>query len=223
LPPIAVQICGIKFSNLQNMDSNYKSQGIPPNETGAAVNANKSVELKDVNEAQAFYKIVKQRVLDVNSWQKLAGKALASFELTNDKGEHLTRLAQQGDYFKIDIPGPGSKAGDGFDWVQIEELKEQNEADIESISIRVRPAKNPTGSSDDVSHFFDEESTSTFKTMREGNKITASIHDRNAKPNTDVDTITDKVRNAAVGTGAIGGFAKVQWQSLVDGLLKRDD
>jgi hypothetical protein len=205
------------------MKENHKSQGIPPNETGAAINADNSVELKDVNEAQAFYKTVKQRVLDVNNWQKLAGKVLASFQLTDDKGEPLNRLAQQGDYFKIDIPGPGSKAGDGFDWVQIEELKEQNEGDIESISIRVRPAKNPTNSTNEVSHFFAEESTSTFKAMREGNKITASIHDRNAKPNTDVDTIVDKARNAAVGTGAISGFAKIQWQSLVDGLLKRED
>jgi hypothetical protein len=205
------------------MNENHKSQGIPPNETGAAVNADNSVELKDVNEAQTFYKIVKQRLLDVNHWQKLAGKVLASFQLTDGNGEPLKRLAQQGDIFKIDIPGPGSKAGDGFDWVQIEELKEQNEGEIESISIRVRPTKNPSNSTDDVSHFFSEESTSTFKAMREGNKITASIHDRNAKPNTEVDNITDKVRNAAVGTGAIGGFAKIQWKALVDGLLKREE
>lgn len=205
------------------MEENHKLQGIPPNETGASVNAENSVELKDVSEAQVFYKIVKQRVLDVNNWQKLAGKVLASFQVTNDKGESLNRVAQEGDFFKIDIPGPGSKAGDGFDWVQIEELKEQNEGDIESITIRVRPARNPTNSTKDVSHFFAQEATSTFKVMREGNKITASIHDRNAKPNTDVDALTDKARNAAVGTGAIGGFAKIQWQSLVDGLLKRED
>jgi hypothetical protein len=205
------------------MNENHKSQGIPPNETGAAVNADNSVELKDVNEAQAFYKVVKQRVLDVNNWQKLAGKVLASFQLTDNRGEQLNRLAEQGDYFKIDIPGPGSKAGDGFDWVRIEELKEQNEGEIQSISMRVRPATNPLTPTNEVSHFFSEESTSTFKAMREGNKITASIHDRNAKPNTDVDTITDKVRNAAVGTGAIGGFAKIQWKALVDGLLKREE
>ena len=205
------------------MKENHKSQGIPPNETGAAINADNSVELKDVNEAQAFYKTVKQRVLDVNNWQKLAGKLLASFQLTNDKGEPLNRLAQQGDLFKIDIPGPGTISGKGFDWVQIEELKEQHEGDAESISIRVRPTSDPLSSSNDVSHFFDKESTSTFKTIREGNKITASIHDRNAKPNVETDNIIDKARNAAVGTGAISGFAKLQWHMLVDGLLKRDD
>lgn len=107
--------------------------------------------------------------------------------------------------------------------MQSEELKEQNDRETESISIRVRPSKDPTKASGGVAHFFDEESTSTFKTIREGNKITASIHDRNAKPNTDVDTIKDKARNAAVGAGAITGFSKIQWKALVDGLLKREE
>ena len=205
------------------MKENHRSQGIPPNETGVAINADNSLELKDVNEARSFYKTVRHRLLDVNKWQKLAGEALASFQLTNEKGELLHRLAQQGDYLKIDIPGPGPKAGEGFDWVQIEELKEQSEGEIDSISIMVRPAKDPTNSSDDVSHFFSKESTSTFKAIREGNKISASIHDRNAKPNIDVNTITDKARNAAVGSGAIAGFAKIQWKSLVDNLLKREE
>lgn len=205
------------------MNENHHTQGIPTNESGAAINAENSCELKTLNEARDFYKIVKNRVLDVNNWQKLAGKVLASFQLTDDKGEPLNRLAQQGDYFKIDIPGPGPRAGDGYDWVQIKELKEQKEGETESISIMVRPAKDPSNSSDDVSHFFSEESTSTFKTIREGTKISTSIHDRNAKPNTDVDSVTDKVRNAAVGAGAISGFAKIQWTSLVNGLLKREN
>ena len=203
------------------MNENHHTQGIPTNESGAAINAENSCEFKNLHEAREFYNIVKNRVLDVNNWQKLAGKILASFQLTDDKGKPLDRLAQQGDYFKIDIPGP--KAGDGYDWVQIEELKEQSKGEIESISIMVRPAKDPANSSNDVSHFFSRESTSTFKAIREGIKISASIHDRNAKPNTDVDSTTDKARNAAVGAGAIGGFAKIQWKSLVDGLLKREE
>lgn len=205
------------------MSENHKSQGIPEHHTGVSINADNSVECKDINDARAFYKTVRNRVLDVNHWKDLAGELLASFQLTNSKGEPLNRLAQQGDFFKIDIPGPGSAAGKGFDWVQIEELKEQNEDDIESISIRVRPVKDPANPSGDVAHFFDDASTSTFKTFREGNKITASIHDRNAKPNTDVNSVTDKARNAIVGTGAITGFAKIQWKSLVDGLLKREE
>ncbi len=205
------------------MNENHHSQGIPAQESGAAINAENSREFKDLNGACEFYKIVKNRVLDVNNWQKLAGKVLASFQLTNDRGERLNRPARQGDYLKIDIPGPGPKAGDGYDWVQIEELKEQNEGETESISIMVRPARDPSNSSDDVSHFFSKESTSTFKAIREGTKISASIHDRNAKPNTDVNSIADKARNAAVGAGAISVFAKIQWKSLVDGLLKREE
>jgi hypothetical protein len=50
-------------------------------------------------------------------------------------------------------------------------------------------------------------------------KITATVYGRNEVPNVAARNITDKIRNAVVGsTGAIG-ISKIQWKALVTGLL----
>jgi hypothetical protein len=36
------------------------------------------------------------------------------------------------------------------------------------------------------------------------------------------ETLIDKLRNATIATGAISGFSKLQWKSLVNGLVKKN-
>ncbi len=121
--------------------------------------------------------------------------------------------------FQIDIPGPGPVSGDGYDWVQIEAMEELETPEIEQLTIRVRPATSPKNEKSDVAHFFSAEATSNFLVQREGNTVTAAVLGRNEKPNTEADTIVDKARNAAVATGAVTAFSKLQWTSLVKGLI----
>ena len=75
---------------------------------------------------------------------------------------------------------------------------------------------------DNVAHFFAEKSTSTFVITREGNKVIASIYDRNIEANEETKEPLDKIRNAVVGLGAKHGLSKVQWQALADALVKND-
>jgi hypothetical protein len=157
--------------------------------------------------------------LFVHNWHKITGKLSADFQLTDDKGQEVDRLVQKGDHFRIDITGPGSRAGEGYDWARVEDVKEVNTDDVDSIAIQVRPASNPQSPNPNVAHFFAEKSTSTFVITREGNKVTASIYDRNIEANEETKEPLDKVRNAAVGLGAKHGFSKVQWQALADALV----
>jgi len=85
----------------------------------------------------------------------------------------------------------------------------------------VRPATNPKNERKDIAHFFSEASTSSFIVKRDGNKITAAVYGRNEKPNTNTEKVTDKIRNAAIAAGAISGLSKLQWKSLVNGLVKK--
>ena len=114
---------------------------VPTQHTGEEIEAEASVELDNENEAKFFYLIAKERLLNVSNWHKLAGIISARFQLTDTSGKEINRQIEKGDYLKIDIPGPGSKEGDGYDWVCIEDLKEISEGDIQSIGFRVRPAK----------------------------------------------------------------------------------
>jgi hypothetical protein len=120
---------------------------------------------------------------------------------------------------RIDIPGPGSTSGNGYDWVVVEELKEFEEGEIQSIAFRVRPTLNPKGVTENIAHFYDKEATSTFIVTRKGNTVYSTIADRNIKPNNNTNSIVDTLRNMPVAIGAIGILSKLQWKSLAEGLL----
>jgi hypothetical protein len=191
---------------------------VPEHHEGFQTNTESSVELNSEADAKRLFEKVKQRLLQINNWQQYAGNATADFQLTDKKGNPVNRIPQTGDHIKIDIPGPGTKTGEGHDWVQIEAI-EQND---NFIGIRVRPASNPENKEEVVAHFFSEETTSSFIVKREAKKITAGVYGRNEKPNTKSETLADKIRNATVATGAVSGLSKLQWKSLVNGLVNID-
>jgi hypothetical protein len=205
---------------------------VPEQESGKAIDAESSVELNSVEEAKAFFVVVISRLSDVNNWHKLAGNLSAQFQLTDGTGKEIERNLQKGDYFKIDIPGPGTTSGDGYDWVRIEEIENVSTGENESFGLRVRPAKNPRDSKNhaysqqddhqEISHFYSPGSTSSFTVTREKNKVTAAIYDRNTEPNKQTESLTDKVRDAVVGVTGILSFSKIQWKALTDGLVRKD-
>jgi hypothetical protein len=121
-----------------------KNQSIVPGQhTGKAIEAKRSIFLDNHNEAQIFYSVVKDRLLDVNRWSQLTGNLSAEFQLMNPEGIPVNRKARKGDYFKIDIPGPGSKTGEGYDWVRIEEIETATSVKGDCYAFRVRPSQNP--------------------------------------------------------------------------------
>jgi len=196
---------------------------VPPNVEGKEITSEALVSLRDANEAKALYKTARERLLFVHSWGKITGTLSADFQLTDGEGNEVDRLSNKGDHFRIDIAGPGSHEGGGYDWAYVEDIREVNEGDVDSVAITVRPAANPKTDSNNVAHFYSGQSTSTFVVTREGNKVTASIYDRNIEPNQETKSVIDKARNAVVGLGAKHGFSKMQWQALAEALIKKEE
>jgi hypothetical protein len=194
---------------------------VPPQNEGSQTNTEAVETLPTEADAREFFEVVKNRLLNVNSWHDYAGKGTAGFQLTDAAGNEVERTAQKGDHFKIDIPGPGSVSGEGYDWVQIEEIAEVHTEAEDSVAIRVRPATNPQNDKPDVAHFFTSAATSNFVVTRQGSQVKAAVYGRNEKPNTEAEAVVDKARNTAVATGATSGFSNIQWKSLVTGLLQR--
>jgi hypothetical protein len=193
---------------------------VPGQYTGKEIETLSSIDLKNENEAHAFYEVAKARLLNVNNWHSIAGIVSGHFQLADAHGEKLDRNVETGDYIRIDIPGPGSSEGDGYDWVYVEDLKEITEGNVQSIGFRVRPSQNPLGEKNEIAHFYTDDASSNFIITREGNTVTAIIIDRNLKPNDESESIGDRIRHVAVGMGAIGLFSKIQWKNLADALVK---
>ena len=194
---------------------------IPQQQQGSKTDDGAIVKFDNVDEAKELFIEAKKRLFDVNNWHHFAGSVSATFRLTDSDGNEITGTPKAGQYFKIDLPGPGTLTGEGFDWVKIETVEErQHESGVdELVAIRVRPASNPTNSKNDVAHFFTDEATSSFIVRRNGNTVTAEVHGRNEKANTNAKALIDKTRNAVVASGAKSGLSSVQWSNLAKGLL----
>lgn len=192
---------------------------IPQQHTGGHSDTVSRIELSDEQSAIQHFQTVKKRLLDINNWEKYAGEEKAEFTLYSASGTQKTSNPEKGDYFRINIPGPGNPSGEGDDWVQIEEIKEENTGHSESVFMRVRPCSFPLNDKPETAHFFDEKATSNFLIKREGNLISAEVHGRNEEPNTEDVGIIEKIRNTVVAIGGMLLGSKIQWKGLTDGLL----
>ena len=201
-----------------------RTSDVPSQHTGTQSNTESAVTAGNRALALKVYARAKQRLLNVNAWGKFCGASGADFKLIDGQGSEDHGLAKEKDYFKINIPGPGNASGHGYDWVKIENIKDNSDAgsEEESITMTVRPSSSPDSLKQKADHFLSEEATSTFTIYRSGNTVTAAVYGRNEKPNTSSQNIIDKVRNAIVATAAIIVGSKIQWKLLVDGLLADD-
>lgn len=207
---------------MKTKQNNAGASHIPAQETGSEMNVIEKIELESEAQAIQFFQIVKVRMLDVNRWSEFAGIISSDFSLTDFDGLAVNRIAKNGDYIKINIPGPGTKTGGGYDWVIIEDIKFSVLDDIEVLSMTARPSSNPLKDEANTAHFLKEEATSTFQVKRIGNTIYAEEHGRNELPNTETDRPIDNIRNTFVGLGAKVGFSYPQWKALVKGLLDQN-
>lgn len=193
---------------------------IPKQQEGGQTDTTAKTEFPSPEEAKAFYQIAKSRLLNVSCWAEICKVPLSTFTLTDPEGREVIREAEADDYLKINIPGPGTHTGDGFDWVRIEKIEEEITPLSSVIAMQARPAANPTQQVPEIAHFFSQQATSTFLVKQSGNTVYAEEHGRNEVPNTDTSIITDKIRNTLVGWTAKIGLSYPQWKSLIKGIVE---
>ncbi|MFD0751260.1 hypothetical protein ACFQZS_14000 [Mucilaginibacter calamicampi] len=200
-------------------------QTIPQQKTGRATDFTADREFDDRQSAHKAFKQAASRLLTINQWQQYAGAGSSKFCLTNNEGQELNGFAKEGLLISIDLPVPGSNAGDGLEWVTIERIEviEDAKADEEFISITVRPVPDPHKTDTQIAHFYKDLTTNTFIVKRSHNKVIAGAHGRNETPNNEDVDLHDKVRNTIVALTARIGLAGPQWKMLVNGLLDGED
>ena len=194
---------------------------IPLNTKGKPSDLEFSITLASRAAAIDTYRRAVKRLLNPPIWHELAGWATAHFSLVDQDGTELHRLTKKGDYLRIDIPGPGPAAGDGYDWVKVDMLEDHSEPDAEDewMGMKVHPSTGPGKVSTEPAHFFHSDASSTFIIERNGDTVTAFYHGRNEVPNTATEKISDNIRNAIVAAGAIMSLSEAQWSALSKGFL----
>ena len=194
---------------------------VPENTIGKTVDINHTVKLNK-EEAKTTYNVARERLLNPDCWRDLAGIGTAEFELIS-RNEDFKQV-QENDYLRINIPGPGSIAGDGYDWVIVEKIEENNFSETDkNIGLKLRASSNPHTDKTDTAHFFKKEATSTFIIKLKDDVVTAYYYGRNEVPNVEDVPILDKVRNTVVATGAAIGLSELQWNALLTGFLQKEE
>lgn len=199
------------------------SIAVPEQRTGHQTTTQTRITLANTADAVAHFALVRERLLNVNAWHSFAGKGTAEFQLFDGKGNKVNRPVREGDYFQIDIPGPGSTTGKGKDWVRVVRLNKRAEGDEEIVYFRVRTSDDPLSLSKETAHFFAESATSTFVVYRFGKQVMAAVFGRNEKANTGTRGLYDRIRNALFAVGAWVGLSKMQWKALTRGLIRRGE
>ena len=122
-----------------------RTSDVPSQHTGTQSNTESAVTAGNRALALKVYARARQRLLNVNAWGKFCGASGADFKLIDGQGSEDHELAKENDYFKINIPGPGNTSGHGYDWVKIENIKDNSDAgaEEESITMTVRPSSTP--------------------------------------------------------------------------------
>ncbi|GAA4329408.1 hypothetical protein GCM10023149_34090 [Mucilaginibacter gynuensis] len=197
-------------------------QNIPEQREGEHNDVIQYVDLPTVAEAHHLFILVKDRLKDVSNWHTFTGPVESKFGITDTQGRETYKIVEKGDHIYIDMPGPGSISGGGYDWVRVEALREHDNAEAESeyVAITVRPVANPKKPGSVIAHFFSHNSTNTFIVERYRNRVSAAVHGRNEQPNTDGNLIDD-IRNIIVGLTARHSLSGPHWQVFVDNILKQ--
>lgn len=199
-----------------------ENQLIPKQEIGSDMDAISSIKFQTLKEAITFFALAKNRLKAIDNWSNLCGTEATTFKLLNPLGT-LPAEVEEGNLIKIDIPGPGTGIGGGYDWVKIEKIESVENLHEQFFGFKVRPCANPEKPNAGVAHFFKDTATSTFLVRLVQNTVYAEIHGRNEVPNTDETSFFDGLRNMTVGYTAKVGLSYPQWKLLVDGLVKQEE
>ena len=199
-----------------------KAAQLPPQITGRETNFIHEKIYDTLDAAQLAFKEACGRLLNVNKWHEYAGAGSAKFTLTNNLGDELFGLAAEGFYFSIDLPAPGDDAGDGLDWVMIEQIVTNGTMDTaeEYLLLTARPVPDPQKAEIEIAHFYKDVSTNTFVIRRDGRNVSAGAYGRNETPNNENVDLHDKIRNTTIALMARVGLSGPQWKKLVKGLIE---
>lgn len=194
---------------------------IPDHHEGHKMDIEESIKFDNDTLAKNFFLHAKSRLININNWYEIAELPVSTFEHLDNYGKHSSDDPQEGDYIKIDIPGPGLKSTGGFDYVQIEQISESSDENHDLITITVRPCSGPDADNDEeIKHFFKNMASSSFQVKRDGKTIEANYYGRNETTNLQLHSIIDRLRNLFVALGAKLGASYPQWKALMQGILK---
>jgi hypothetical protein len=176
------------------------------------LNVESSIIALSLEHASELFSRAAQRLLNVSEWHTLPCSLLTALKLTDNKGlDVVDRQARENDYFVVN-----SEKGER-EWVKVEKVYLQRDPSgpREVLTVRARPTAEPFSDAEESPR-----PSNTFKIARNGLNVTASVYGKNEEHELNPSSSNDSVDSRPDSTvGAIHGIARVQWRSLINGIL----
>lgn len=195
-------------------------EGIPMQYKGAYHDTESRKFFANIELCAESFEVLKKRFFSVNHWRDFCGDMSADFQLFDKKGSYVDRKPIEGDYMRIDIPGPGDFQEKGYDWVRIMKIDEKaTQKQLERCLMICRPCVAPRSKTGHIAHFYASASSSSFVIERGKHHVLVGIYGRNEVPNISNAGIFGKIRNFLIYIGGVLRLTKIQWKCLADGFL----
>ena len=195
--------------------------GIPNQTEGAYHDTEKTKDLGSLEICDIRYRMIKRNFLAINHWKDLGRKGSAEFKLYDSDGNFKTTQPIEGDFIRIDIPGPGDFKAKGYDWVRIIKLTYEFglKDELECLTMVTQPSQEPSDRSDHIAHFYSKKSTASFRIAKGKDFVRVGIYGRNELSNVSDPGFFGRIRNFFIASGGFVHLTKLQWSELADGLI----
>lgn len=210
----------IKIYKVKNMKAKILP-GIPHQVEGAYHDTEKTKDLGPLEICDIKYRMLKANFLAVNYWKDFGGKGSAEFKLYDSDGNFKTDRPTEGDFMRIDIPGPGDLKAKGYDWVRIISLTNEFclEDELECLTMITQPSEKPGDRSGHIAHFYSKRSTASFRVAKGKDFVRVGIYGRNELSNISDSGFFGRIRNFFIASAGFVQLTKLQWSGLADGLI----
>ena len=197
-----------------------KIPGVPDQYKGADFETERERFFENPNLVVQQFELLKDRFFTINYWKDYCSNMSADFKLFDANGSYMDRIPVEGDFIRIDIPGPGNPQTKGYDWVRIVKIDNRCYGDeLERYLMTCRPSASPGSKSNHIAHFYSQESSSNFVISRGKDYIKVGIYGRNEVANFSRTGFLGKIRNFMISVGGFLRLTKFQWKGLAEGLL----
>ena len=188
---------------------------VPQHDSGHSVNLEHEVIAADVEEAEDWFVTAKDRLLDVNHWRVTGSLLTQDLHLTDSHGRVMNRHARKGDHIRINIPGPGPREVDAYDWVVIAAIEYDDYPDEsrETFALKIcaagMPGEGGAGSAP----------SGTLVIERNSKMLRARYHGRNVVEYSFVPGPASPADDSGQFSAWLG-ISDAQWQSLLTGMIE---
>jgi hypothetical protein len=190
---------------------------------GASTGATVKESAASRHDAILLFKEAKERLTDINNWDKLCGNGSPTFQLTDGKGKLTDKqIPEAGDFVRISHAPHIHKTGHTYEWGRIDKIENEKNVlkDEEVFGFFIRSVDDPQNPNGAGAHFASSHGVSIFLVTRKADVVMAAERGYIGKPGISPAGLLNILKNTMMALIGLLHLSTPQWKGLVTGVIK---